>query len=108
MATLCYLNRKLIHRAESELRGGGGEFRTTWLLVGRFTGIDPIAVNIHGLGQICYRSLELFQANAAGYNSRVAGPFHFDVTGFLVVTERAGKLGVQVPGHFFLGRRLSL
>lgn len=33
---------------------------------------------------------------------------HFHVTGFLVVTERAGELGLQGPRHLLLGGRLPL
>lgn len=83
----------------------------------------------------CYRSLELLQTDIAWYDSCVSGSFpgkqthftmqlidqrfsrsnynhtnysHFDITRFLVVTERTGELGVQVARHFFLRRWLSL
>lgn len=82
--------------------------RETWLLIGCFTGIDPVAVNVHWLGQIGYWGLELLQTHTAWYNPRVACSFHFDITRFLMVTKRAGELGVQVTSHFFLRRGLSL
>lgn len=85
-----------------------GEPQETWLLIGCFTGIYPITVNIHWLWQVGDRRLKLLQANAAGYDSCVAGSLHFDIAGFLVVTERACELGVQVTCHFFLGGWLSL
>lgn len=36
--------------SEAREKGSHGK---TWLLIGCFTGIDPITVNIHWLGQIC-------------------------------------------------------
>lgn len=82
--------------------------RKPLLLIGRFTSVDPIAVNVHWFWKVSYRGLELLQAHCARYDPRVASPFHLDIAGLLVVAEGTGELGVQVPRQLLLGRRLSL
>lgn len=77
------------------------------LLIGCFTGIYPITVHVNGLWQIGNGSLELLQADCAGYDASISASLHFNITWFLVVAERTGELRVQVSRHLLLRRRLS-
>lgn len=99
---------KLEESKEVNLREWGYREGNTWLLIGCFTGVDPVTVNIHWFRQIGYRGLELLQANTTRYYSCVASSFHFDIAGLLMVTKRASELDIQVASHFLLGGRLSL
>jgi len=97
-------------------RGGDSRLRPSliglqprWrLLIGCLTGIYPITIHIHRLGQISDGGLEFLQANRAGYNPSISAPFHFHITRFFVIAEWTGELGIQVSCQLLLWRRLSL
>jgi len=77
-------------------------------LVGGLAGVDPLAVDVDGFGQVVDSGLEVLQTDATGDASGVAGPVHLHLTGLLVITKGTVEERVQRLDRLTRRHRLSL
>jgi len=77
------------------------------LLIRLFARVDPIAVDVHGFGQVVDAGLEIFQTHATADEANVSFAVEFHFARTFVVTERAIELRVERLNSFRLLRSLS-
>ena len=70
--------------------------------------VNPVAVDVDGLGEGVYAGLEVFHAHSALDEADIALPVHLHIAHFLMVTEWTVELRVQMLNLLGLHRRLPL
>ena len=65
------------------------------LLIGGFAGVDPLVVDVDGLGQEVDGGLEILQADVASHFAGVPRFLHLHFAGLFVVAKRAVEQRVQ-------------